>query len=353
MRRSIAWIAAGWITGLAMAAVAPWAGGLPHARGAADALEIHVYLPLGLKVEDARALPIAATVVPPTPTATAPAATVVVPPVPTDPPTETATDTPTEPPTITPSPTPSATPTLKPGGAITGRLTIDGTPASEGLGGDFGPGLVLRKCLGEKECETVARTGVLPGDSDGRYVFDGPPALERGKYYQVTWINENPVGNESSEYAGAELWIGAWYGPRITSYQPGQTVDVGTFELADVVLVAPTHGTGFSGFPIQFEWKARAREVGNYSWSICEQCCQTLSQRIGHYHTPSLGRQTRYLLQAQPPGTQIGIEHKYCWFIRIDDERGGHGEGYRIRMMWFFFNVLDTLGIIDPAHWQG
>ncbi|RIL09823.1 hypothetical protein DCC79_09865 [bacterium] len=306
-----------------------------------------VYLPMGLKAQAMADLPPAPTALPVQPTEPPPAAT-ATPVGPTEAPSATPTVPPpasptvatVEPPTATPTtwiaPTATATPTLKPtvvAGAIKGRLVVDGDPAPLGLGEEVGPGLVLRACSDERTCTVVARTGVA--DDDGNFVFANPPALDAGRYYQVTWINENPEDSAASPYAGADLWMGVWYGAPIRGYQPGQTVDVGEVEIGDIVLVSPTHGSGFGGLPWTFTWQARKHETGVYSWAICLRCCQTLAQRIGHYHTSPLGRRTSYTVSQYPPGTQIGIDYKYCWFVRSEAPDGSIGESYHVRMLWW------------------
>ncbi len=325
---------AGLVAGLASTPAVPLARAQTQGRA---------YLPLGFRGVTLANLPVASTALPPAVTATATA----------DP-----SDTPTVPPTDTPSPEPSATytepatptelPTPAERGKITGRLLLDGLPAGIGLGEDPGPGLVLRRCTDDRSCTIVARTGVA--DDAGGFVFDDPASLPSGAYYQVTWINENPESSDSP-FIGAHLWLGAWYGTPIRSYTRGQTLDTGVIELADVVLTRPTHGTGFSGLPLDFGWNARSHEIGDYSWAICLECCQTQAQRLGHYHTPSLDRRTTYRMNEYPPGTMIGQEHKYCWFVRVEGQGGAHGESFHIRMLWFFFNGFDN-AVLKQFWWH-
>lgn len=273
-----------------------------------------------------------------------PATAVTMTPSPTLPPT----DTPTPAPTFTSSPsptvteTPPPTPTWAPGGEIRGRLLVDGEPAQIGLGLPFGPALYLNVCSAGA-CEIADRTGVE--DEQGTYIFKEPPRLAEGEYYQVVWYNENnpPV------MLGNDQWLGSWYGPRITELTGGEIIQGGDLEIADLVLVKPTHGTGFSGWPIVFGWQRRKHEVGSYRWGICD-CCQNLQQRKQAWLTQSLGQQTEFELDFYPPGTELN--EKYCWFVRIQSE-DGYGESYHIRMMWFFFawDELARFGLVDPDEW--
>ena len=180
---------------------------------------------------------------------------------PTTPPT--ATMTPTDTPTPTATNTPEPTPTLAAGGSISGRLLVNSRPAQIGLGLGIGPAIYLRRCTVADECENVDRAGVE--DAAGRYVFREPAPLAPGTYYQVVWYNEiNPP-----VMLGDDIWLGSWYGPRITELQGGDQIAGGDFEVADLKMTSPTHGTGFSGLPILFKWQARPKEVGSYRWGIC------------------------------------------------------------------------------------
>jgi hypothetical protein len=225
---------------------------------------------------------------------------------------------------------------------ITGKLMVEGEPAPLGLGMPIGPALFLRKCSAG-ECENVDRTGVV--DEDGTYEFHEPAPLSSGEYYQVFWYNES-----SDVTVGYENWLGSWYGPRITEVKGGEVIDGGDYELADLKLTSPTHGTGFSGLPIPFKWQARKIEVGSYRWGICE-CCQTLDQRLDAWLTQSLGTGTEYEMESYPPNTRVDGT-KYCWFIRIQTA-DGYGESWHIRMLWFFYvwEGMAKLGLIDPADW--
>lgn len=344
----LAWLA-GFLPGLLLAA--PPAPAAPSAPGPAEphalATSIWIYLPLGLKGQVMDQLPPAPTA-PATALPSPEASPTTAPPEPSATPSEappepspTATEQPTE------LPEPSATPTAAKPGRIHGMLVRNGVPLVAGMGADIGPGLVLRRCRDERTCEIVTRTGVLD-DVPGAYAFEGAPSLEPGTYYQVTWINES--ADSGSPYIGYDEWLGSWYSPPIRDYTAGDDVDMGTYELADLELTMPTHGTGFGGFPIEFGWNRRSNETGRYHWSLCE-CCQNLNQRLGAYRTNSLGQRTRYTLNAAPPGFQIGIEYKYCWFLRIETDEHGYGESYHVRMLWFFFQALQPFADLDPADW--
>ena len=251
-------------------------------------------------------------------------------------PTQAPSLTPTPPPTLTS--VPSATATIEKGGAtIKGFITVDGTPGTLGLGDGFGPGLLVRDCIepamGDKpECEMIARTGIA--DAEGNFEFTVQAPVDPGHYYQVNWRNEGT--NSGSPFAGSDQWLAAYYSEPITDIQADDTVDVGRLELADIIIEGPSNGTGFQGLPIQFVWTERASEIGTYRWSFAEAPVRSLDDREQHtFFTTGKLPGRGYLMRSYPPGTQLGQDWRYFWFIRVDFPQGGFGESYYARMLWF------------------
>ncbi|MCB0215587.1 MAG: hypothetical protein KDH92_03045 [Chloroflexi bacterium] len=315
--------------------------GLSPALRAAPArqlFEARVFLPLGLRGVGADALPTPRRLLPPTATA-APSATRTLEPTSTRVPTQT--------------PVPSVTPTAGAGGAlVTGRLTTDGEPSLEGLGDGLGPGLLMRECFPDGRCEWIARTAI---DADGAFGFRVPVPPPDGGFYQVVWLNE--VAGSGSVFSGADLWMGAYYSPELRSLNEGDAVDLGRIEIADIVILSPTNGTGFQGLPWTFQWELRKAEMGDYRWAYCEAPCQTVAERERDtiFTSPSLGRTPEYVMNQHPPGTKIGIEFKYRWYIWVDYPNGGHGESYYARMLWWIplLDAFADLGLVDRADWPG
>ncbi len=304
----------------------------------ADPAEFGIFLPLSIRGVSLDALPVPTAVAAPTDTPTEPSE-------PTDEPT------PTEPPP-TFTPVPSVTPTAEMGGAVvTGHLTTDGEPSLEGLGDGIGPGLVMRECFADGRCEIIARTAI---DAEGAFSFRVPVPEPPGGFYQVQWLNEIP--DAGSPFAGADLWMGAYYSPELRALDVGDEVDLGRIEIADMPLISPTNGTGFSGLPWLFTWGLREAEMGDYRWAFCEVPCQTIAERERDtfFKSRSLGRTPEYLMEQHPPGSRIGQDYKYRWYIWVDYPNGGHGESYYARMLWFFFlQGFADFGLVDPADWPG
>jgi hypothetical protein len=251
---------------------------------------------------------------------------VVVPPTATRPrPTETL----EIPATFTPEPT--ATPTLALGARITGLLTVDGQPLWAGTGLGVGPGLFLQRCPAQGPCTFVGRTAV---DATGRYSFTVDGALAPGEAYQIAWWNSSEVV-QGIQLEGAPLYLGRWLSRRITDLQPEQVLELPAVDLGDIVLLSPTAGTGFYGFPIPFSWAAWPGDAVTYKWSLCK-CCQTKQQRDGSYKedSESAGAATSFQLTGMPRGFRF--DERYCWYIHANmGAEKGFGESFAVRMMWF------------------
>jgi hypothetical protein len=202
--------------------------------------------------------------------------------------------------------------------------------------------------MNEGNCTVLARAGA---DAAGRYQFLVSIELDAGEFLQVMWWNEHGMLGDH-EVAADERFLGTWFGPRITRIDPSLSTEMPDFELADFRLLEPTHGTGFQGFPIHFAWQRWTGPVKQYRWSIC-QCCQSLDQRPGAYQHPN-GTETTYDLDSQPPGTSIDPNKRYCWFVQVDSPDGrSYGQSRQARMMWFFLQALQPLGIVRAADWSG
>lgn len=274
------------------------AGAQPSLPGASP-----IFLPLTWRGVSRTDLPLA-----PTAAATpAPAATAT--------PTATAapTDTPTIPPTTTPFPTYTPTAVAQTG-RIHGRLTVEEQPAPPGLGLPGQPQIELRRRAGGA-WTTVARTTT---DAGGRFEFLNPPALGEGEVYQVWWIN-----NIEDVIQGSELYLHRWWSAEIDHFGPGDEVDVGVFEIADLHLLQPCNDCGQS-LPITFKWQPRRHASERYRWSLFADCSNR-NDRPNSYRTASLGRGSEYNLLSLPPGFRLG---RNCWYIYI--EAGANGTGWSL-----------------------
>lgn len=294
-----------------------WAAHAIAAPLAQSGARATIYMPFGIEARRLADLPVAPSVVPPTATRTV---------------TPTPSHTPTDLPTHTPVATASPTLDLSGAAVVKGRLMVDGKPADWGLGDGFGPGLLIERCVDDRTCQIIARTAVE--DMAGNFSFNVTVPIPAGEYYRFVWRNENSAS--VSPFSGADKWIGGYYGAAIRSLERDQVVDLGIVDITDIPLTAPTNGSGFSGLPWEFRWTVRPGDKGSYRWNFSATACETLADRDPFFKTEPLGAKGSYLMERYPPGTEIGIEHKYRWFATVEYPDGSWGESYYTRMLWFF-----------------
>lgn len=290
-----------------------------------------IFLPLGLKGVGMDELPVAPSLRPATATRTL-----------TPTPTVTLTDLPTR------TEVPSTTPTLAARKAtLKGTLMVGAAPADLGLGDGFGPGLLVQRCADEERCEDIARTGVE--DESGHFSFEVPAPIPPDRYYRFLWRNENAASG--SPFTGADLWLGAYYGAPIRELQADQVLDLGSIDIAPIKLTGPSNGTGYSGLPWRFTWDPRANEKGSYRWFFSDTQCKTLEERDPFFRSEPMGSKADgYLMSSYPPGTKIGIEYKYRWYVVSEFPDGARAESYYVWMLWFFFfHGLGPLGPDGPG----
>jgi len=310
-----------WLAGLGLALLVAWlaAPGGPRA-GAQTVPAAQLYLPLVWDQVGAEGLVAAPTlrVTEPPPPTLAPSATATELPPPTD--------TPTTAPTATDTPPP--TPTQKPAatGKITGKLTSKGAPLR--FFGETGPWIELRRRTGGGPWVKVANA---ISDGEGAFAFENPEALRPGEVYQVWW--NNPVED------GARTWLHRWWSRDIAAFGDGQDVDVGVFEVADLILTQPCHDCAQTG-SISFEWDARAGERGTYRWSMFDGCGD-VEKRAEAWRSAPLNRQTRYVT-GPPPGFQY--DTRYCWYVLIEDGANGSGWPYFDRRVTFCSSAATCRG---------
>jgi hypothetical protein len=97
---------------------------------------------------------------------------------------------------------------------------------------------------------------------------------------------------------------------------------MGTFDLADIVLVAPNSGAT-SALPVTFQWISRpstpldSYELNLYNPANLNQWWRTV---------PPLGYVNTYTLNGLPSGFAAGVQ--YAWFTAAYSPDGGYGESY-------------------------
>ena len=140
--------------------------------------------------------------------------------------------------------TPSRTPTSQPAG-IYGRVTYYGSAVS-------GAPLTLRFWNGTTWSEKASTTT----GADGSYLFGSVPSLGAGQVYYVRYRQDTD-----------DRYLFGWYGPEITVYTSGARQRGGSFDIANVTLLAPESGSSLP-LPITFTWQQRGIPGDTYRWHL-------------------------------------------------------------------------------------
>jgi hypothetical protein len=154
----------------------------------------------------------------------------------------------------TPTPLPSPTPAPQATNGINGQVRATGQ-------GVAGINVWLVACPNEGECDPAAGAPVAQAQTDagGFYNITNAPTLPAGQYYFVYYLNDEQGGNIANDN-----YLYRWFGPVLEQYTAGASVDGGSFDIGDIVLLTPADGQ--SALPQQFTWRQRAVAAENYVW---------------------------------------------------------------------------------------
>ena len=155
--------------------------------------------------------------------------------------------------------------------------------------------------------------------SDGTFQFIDVPSLNPGQTYFVGYIN---LLGESGR-----LW--QWVTRELDSYILGSDVDIGTFDIADIMLVSPADMETVS-LPQVFQWTRRSATTSDsYEWNIFDP-----SDGDPWWWTdPALGYVDNYTFNSLPAGFYTGTE--YGWNVWVYSPDGGTGISYYYRRVFF------------------
>ncbi len=243
---------------------------------------------------------------------------------------------PTAQPTLTPTITPIASPasrnyaslTLKnlafPG--IYGSVTLNGSPAASRT-------VLLRRY--DASIGTWSTAATTTTRSDGGFTFYGTPSLDTGDIYYVAYSN-------STQQPGL-LWF--WASAYQRSFTAGGTLNIGTFDIADVALTAPGNGSA-TGMPVTFTWTRRpATTSDSYRFHLYEP-----SDGLPEYTSAPLGYTGQITLGSLPPG--FVFNHYYSWDIYVVPPNGGLpdlGWGWSLGVNLVAFNQPALVAESVPA----
>ncbi|MFN8475247.1 MAG: carboxypeptidase-like regulatory domain-containing protein [Anaerolineae bacterium] len=176
-------------------------------------------------------------------------------------------------------------------GAITGRLVANGVPVPNAS-------VVLRLWNGSSE-STVSNATT---DGSGTYTFTNPGALASGSTYYVKYgpNQDNPA------------YVFIWFGPDITSYSSGQTLNGGDLNIAAVpLLLPPDYAT--ETVPTKFTWTMRSTATDWYRLGLFA------ADTGSGWLVPTVYHNDSYTLQSVAPLTGFQFGKLYIWTLRIYD----------------------------------
>jgi M6 family metalloprotease-like protein len=162
---------------------------------------------------------------------------------------------------------------------------------------------------------TAATTTTAP---DGLYSFKNSVSLSAGQVYYVLFPNAENDNNR----------LYYWGTKTIAAYSLGQEINIGDFDVADIVIGNPSSGTA-TPFPVTFNWTRRAATLtDSYHLLIYRESDWSFvydSGPLGYVASKTLG------------GLQSGMSFNtlYGWFPVVTSADGGFGESYYYKRITF------------------
>lgn len=198
-----------------------------------------------------------------------------------------------------------------------GKVTENGVPVRDLF-------LVLRKFNGTT-WSGVASTGT---EEDGSYSFPNAVTLNPGEKYHVWYIASSPNPLDPDR-------LYSWNTRDIDSYQAGNEVLAGNFDIANVALDLPADDATVA-VPYSFKWTPRpASPTDSYKFEL-----ETLVNPRTYYYSNLLGYTGSYTLNQLPAG--FTVNEKMLWLIRVYAPDGGWGYSYDWRYVTFSNTGLDN-----------
>lgn len=188
---------------------------------------------------------------------------------------------------------------------ISGRVTANGLPAAH---------LPLSLQMYDEHSETTVQSTITT--SNGDYLFANAPGLPAGRQYYVRF---GPNSSDPSRVA-------AWYGPDITSYNSGQSVSGGDFDIADIPLQAPPHNAN-THLPTSFSWVRRSVPTDSYRLYLMEP------DFSAGWMTELLGFVSGIILPELP--IDASYNHPYTWFVAAYQAPDSFGFSFWSRYLTF------------------
>ncbi len=223
----------------------------------------------------------------------------------------------------------TASPTPGPAQQISGRVTLNGAPAS-------GVVIYLQSC--GSQCSDFLWTVT---DSSGNYSFPGTSVPSTANwFYRVVYRNPGQSLNGR---------LRAWISDRLDSYVQGDTYVFKTFDIGDVQLGSP-NSSATSRYPATFTWTPRPIAGDYYLWQG-----YTATGQLVTMENPYLVHSTPRFTVSGPsdpqlyPGTGNNLSQVAYWNVGVV-ARGGTGlvmGANRVSL-----SALNSGQVLPPANWQ-
>ena len=196
---------------------------------------------------------------------------------------------------------------LRPAPGIHGKLTFNGDPQGNYI-------VELRFFNG---ASWSTRAYAQPSWYSGKFMFRDVPALEPGQLYYVLYRRP------TSWSPGLLLWATR----TLTTYNEGDGVYIGTFDIADVPLLSPGNEAAVY-FPVTFRWGPRGAVPSDiYEFNLFDP----------YDFDPALyaivGYTGELTLHSLPLALNVG--DLYAWYMGIYSPDGGYGIGSQVWAIYF------------------
>lgn len=205
----------------------------------------------------------------------------------------------------------------RPGLELHGRVTAHGEPVS-------GVSISLYICcfpISPHFDSFVVQRAVT--NQEGLYNFANAPtlAIEEGRFYYAQYSNsERDPGR-----------LGWWRTSRISAYEAGDPVSLGTFDIAGVALLEPEVGVATSP-PVTFRWQSRSVSPSEtYALAIVYAPWTCFRSQFAQVESYTLEPDT------QPNLCSSWLGPDYAWTVHIDGPNGGHGQAVESRFIHIDF----------------
>ncbi len=150
-------------------------------------------------------------------------------------------------------------------------------------------------------------------DSNGNYSFTSVSYLSDGQYYYVQYLN--------SSYDSGRLY--RWSTAMIDEYSPGDEVQIGDFDIADVGEMSPGYDDTIS-LEEDFEWEKRSAIPSDvYELDL-------INPSGDEYWYTTVGNNSRHTMNCLPEGFSTG--NTYGWLVGIYSPDGGYGYTFYYRV---------------------